>query len=265
MMRPPIATAAGRTWVLLRGLTRDSRHWGRFVGELQAAFPQDRIVPLDFAGNGARYAERSAIRVADMVEQARAGLSHKGIRQPVYLLALSLGAMVAVEWANRHREEVAAMVLLNTSLRPYSTFFQRLRPAIYGPILARMALPATPLDWEQTILRLTSNRPDIAILPQWAAWRAACPVRRSNALRQLLAAARYRAPPGPLPVPTLVLASARDRLVSADCSRTLARHGRADCVLHDWAGHDLPLDDGPWVVRQTARWLAEKAGPSEAT
>lgn len=254
--------AHGRTWVLLRGLTRDSRHWGPFVGELAAGFPQDRILALDLPGNGRRFRERSAARVADMVEQARAQWRDLANGQPVHLLALSLGAMVAVEWACRYPDEVAAMVLVNTSLRPYSAFFERLRPASYGPILARMATRSTAVDWEETVLRLTSNRPDDAVLARWAAWRSDCPVSRSNAVRQLLAAARYRVPPGPLPVPSLILASIQDRLVSVNCSRALARQGRASCVLHEWAGHDLPLDDGAWVVRQVAAWLTANPGAS---
>ncbi|KGF78004.1 hydrolase, partial [Massilia sp. JS1662] len=40
------------SWVLMRGLTRESGHWGTFMGKLQARFPDDRIVALDLPGNG---------------------------------------------------------------------------------------------------------------------------------------------------------------------------------------------------------------------
>jgi len=38
-------------------------------------------------------------------------------------------------------------------------------------------------------------------------------------------------------------------------------------ALHPWSGHDLTLDDGPWVAEQVARWLAAKhaTGLSEPT
>ena len=76
-----------------------------------------------------------------------------------------------------------------------------------------------------------------------------------NALRQLLAAARYSAPEAPPPVPVLLLASARDQLVSPNCSRTLARRWGVPLAMHPSAGHDLPLDDGPWVAAEIRRWL----------
>ena len=55
---------------------------------------------------------------------------------------MSLGAMVAVDWAARHPEELAGCVLINTSLRPFSPWYQRLRPANYGALL-RPAVRAT--------------------------------------------------------------------------------------------------------------------------
>jgi len=51
------------------------------------------------------------------------------------------------------------------------------------------------VQWETEVLRLTSNHVSAdEVLSDWLAYRRANPVARSNALRQLLAAARYRAP-----------------------------------------------------------------------
>ena len=89
-----------------------------------------------------------------------------------------------------------------------------------------------------------------------AAYRRENPVAIGNALRQLCAAARYRAPlvrPSP---PLLVLSSLGDALVDSACSRQLAQRWQLDHAVHPSAGHDLPLDDGAWVVSQVTRWLA---------
>ena len=53
----------------------------------------------------------------------------------------------------------------------------------------------------------------------------------------------------------LVLASAADALVDPRCSQRVAQAW--GCVLrtHPSAGHDLPLDDGEWVVREVSAWL----------
>jgi pimeloyl-ACP methyl ester carboxylesterase len=189
-----------------------------------------------------------------MVADCRLQLALRHIAPPYHLLAMSLGAMVAVAWAQSQPREVAAQVLINTSLRPFSPFFQRLRPANFAPLL-RLLMGAAPQDWERAVLRLTSRGGREAVLPDWLALRSTHPVSRSNALRQLLAAARYHAPAHPPRAPTLLLASAQDQLVSVQCTLALARQWGCAHRIHPTAGHDLPLDEGPWVAEQVREWF----------
>ncbi|WP_367848055.1 alpha/beta fold hydrolase [Rhodoferax sp. WC2427] len=239
------------TWIFLRGLVRESGHWGAFIPQFENALPGCEVVALDLPGNGSLYPHASPTRVQDMVAHCRAELDRRWLPPPYHLLGMSLGAMVAVAWSAAHPDEVAAQVLINTSLRPFSPFYQRLRPRNYGLLLRLVLTGASPEDWERGILRITSNGGHDAVLPQWQALRAQHPVTRTNALRQLLAAARYRAPAA-LATPTLLLASAQDQLVSVACSRALARQWQCRLQVHPTAGHDLPLDDGDWVARQIA-------------
>jgi pimeloyl-ACP methyl ester carboxylesterase len=242
------------TWILLRGLTRESRHWGAFVNQFQQALPHQTVVTLDLAGNGRLNHQRSASRVEDMVLDCRLQLALRHIAPPYHLLAMSLGAMVGVAWAQSHPEEVAAQVLINTSLRPFSPFYQRLRPANYARLL-RLLMVAAPQDWERAILQMTSRGGQEAVLPHWLALHHSHPVRRLNALRQLLAATRYAAPAHTLRTPTLLLGSAQDQLVSVQCTLALARQWACDHRIHPTAGHDLPLDEGPWLAEQVREWL----------
>lgn len=248
----------GRTpWILLRGLMRDQRHWGAFPQQLVAALPDARVVPVDLPGNGALHAMRSPDTVEAMADHVRAQLWRQGLRPPYHLLAMSLGAMVTVAWAQRHPAEVAAAVLINTSLRPYSRFHERLQPVAW-PTLLRLALGApSPATVEAAILRLTTRNPAAAeVLPDWIAWRQRHPVRRGNALRQLWAAARFRAAEAAPVPPMLLLNGAADRLVSPRCSARLASAWALPLRTHPDAGHDLPLDDGDWVAAQIADWGA---------
>ena len=249
------------TWILLRGLTRETRHWGNFPAQLQAALPTAAIHALDLPGNGSLHRMTSPWRIEATAAWCRAEAARHGLPPPYHLLAMSLGAMVAVAWAAAAPDAVAAAVLINTSLRPYSPFHQRLRPASYATLL-HLALPQGDRAHEAAVLKLTSRRAgaDDELLTDWSRWRRQHPVSRANALRQLLAAARYRAPAA-APVPMLLLAGAQDGLVNPECSRRLARAWGMPLVEHPTAGHDLPLDDRPWVAAQTGRWWAERPAP----
>ena len=244
-----------KTWIFLRGLTRQKGHWGDFFDHFQHTFPSGKVIALDMAGNGNLNQQISPWTVQDMVAHCRTQLDLRKIAPPYHVLAMSLGAMVAVQWAHAYPQEIAANVLINTSMRPFSPFYQRLRPAYYAALLKLIVLGAKPITWERTILQITSNRARVEVLPHWLALREKNPVSSANALRQLVAAARFHALTTPPLNPTLLLASKRDRLVSVECSKALASQWQCPLRLHPGAGHDLPLDDGPWVATQVRDWM----------
>lgn len=250
-------------WILLRGLMREQRHWGAFPAQLAQALPGAQIVTPDLPGNGVRHAQRSPTRVAQMVDSLRHELQARGMAPPYHVLALSLGGMAAVHWASQYPQELARCVLINTSMRPYSPFYQRLRWQNYPTILQQL-LTGGVAQQEAMILRLTStlggDAGRAALLQRWIAYQREYPVTQANALRQLLAAARFRAPATRPAPPTLILASQGDRLVDHRCSLRLAAAWDSPYRLHPSAGHDLPLDDGPWVAQAIADWLAERSG-----
>jgi pimeloyl-ACP methyl ester carboxylesterase len=244
-------------WIFLRGLTRERRHWGDFPAVFREAIPAAEIVAPDLPGNGTLNALRSPAAIGAMVEHCRNALREQGIRPPYFLLAMSLGAMVAAEWAARHPEDLSGCVLIGTSFGGISPFHQRLRPRNYATLLG-LALPGmNDAAREAAVLRLTSNLAENRdrIVQDWSAWRREHPVSRANALRQLWAAARYRLPAQRPAVPMLVLAGAGDALVDPACSRELARRWQTGYAEHPAAGHDLPLDDGAWVARQVREWM----------
>jgi len=247
--------SAPRAWILLRGLTREARHWGDFAEQLRDGAGETRAI--DLPGNGVLASHRSPLAVDAYVAAVRREV---GARGPYRVLAMSLGAMVATAWAIRYPDEVAQLALVNTSMRPYSRAHERLRPAAWAP-LARVAL-----HWrddgdddgdaaERLIHALTCNRRDTlaADLARWRAIRASAPVSRANALRQLVAAARFEV--GGVPrCPVLVLSSRGDRLVNPACSARLAGVWRATHAEHPWAGHDLPHDDPQWLGDALRAW-----------
>ena len=244
-------------WVLLRGLAREARHWGDIKELFQQTFPIEKITLQDLAGNGVFYSQRSSSSEGAMVEFAREQLASGSVKPPYRLLAMSLGAMVACEWAARYPQEIERLVLINTSMRPFSHAAQRLRPSTW-PYLAAMALRWRDAQFaEQTIFDLTCQRTNTRSIDE-AAWlniRATAPVSVVNVWRQLLAAARHQAAPLPPGCPVLLLSSRLDALVNPICSHQLATAWQAEYRQHPLAGHDLPHDDARWVCQQIAAWL----------
>lgn len=246
------------TWVLLRGLMREVRHWGEFPMQFQHATGAQNVVTLNFPGNGNLYAQSSPVSVAEMAQHCRAQLKQLGYAPPYRVLALSLGAMVAAEWGQQQPDEIEKLVLINTSLAPHNPFYHRLRPANY-PALIRFLIYGSTAQREDLILRLTSTQKRSAqqrnaLLEQWIGYAREYPVARANILRQLRAAISYRAAATAPPVPVLLLAGQQDRLVNVKCSLALAQRWGCAIKLHPAAGHDLPLDDGIWVTQQIQEW-----------
>jgi pimeloyl-ACP methyl ester carboxylesterase len=252
------------TWVFLRGLMRESRHWGQFTAQFLAELPTSTIITLDFPGNGSLHASTSTSTVEAMAEHCRDQLQHAGHAPPYNVLALSLGAMVAVAWAERYPRELEKMVLINTSLAPHNPFYQRLRPTNY-PSLFRFLIQGSLAEREALILRITSSQ--VAkdhtrakeILREWQSYAEEYPIARKNIVRQLLAAMRYRAPATAPAVPMLLLTGLQDNLVNPECSLTLAKKWACAIKTHPGAGHDLPLDDGEWVAKTIKEWLSDIA------
>ena len=243
-------------WVLLRGLTREARHWGELPGRLGSGLPDARVRALDLPGNGARWRQRSPTSIGPMMEASRATLKSAGADPPYVLVGMSLGAMAAMAWAAAHPDEVIGVVLINTSGRALSPWFRRLRWQRL-PMLLRILATRDRLARERLVLRLTSRHPPQPVAPlieSWAVWSREHPVSVANAFRQLLAAARFSGARPPTQVPVLVLAAAQDALVDPACSLALARAWGAALRLHPTAGHDLPLDDSGWVAAQIASW-----------
>ncbi|WP_211461854.1 alpha/beta fold hydrolase [Collimonas silvisoli] len=254
-------------WVFLRGLMRETRHWGKFPELFRSMVPEADITLLDLPGNGSLHALKSPMRVEQMTDSCRRQLLSQHIAPPYYLLALSLGGMVATDWAARYPDEVDGCVLLNTSLRPVSPFYRRLRPRNYPALLALGLLGLHKRNvgrQESLLLRLTSNQcaQQAEVLADWISYQRDHPVTYRNALRQLCAAIRYRAPAHAPPPPLLILASGADRLIDPRCSQQLAHRWQASLATQASAGHDLPLDAGHWVAEQVRDWLASSSHAS---
>jgi pimeloyl-ACP methyl ester carboxylesterase len=242
-------------WVFLRGLVRESAHWDDFPSRFAENIPGARVHLVDLPGTGKLWQQASPLTLDKIVEAVRGeALAQMGMREgqgikPYYLLSISLGGMVAVEWAHRHPSELAGAVMINTSLRGFSPLHCRLSWRCWS-LLARIVTTADIAERERLILRLTSAlaEPPAELIASRVAIQRRHPVTAGNMFRQLWAAARYLPPIEKPAIPLLLLNSLGDRMVDPDCTEAIAEFWGVACKTHSWAGHDVPLDDSAWVI-----------------
>lgn len=251
------------SWLLLRGLGRERRHWYEFPELLRELVAPEPVFLLDLAGMGTEHRRlplpsvpwlaRDVARRAAQLANSTGGASEPGAWS---LIGLSLGGMVALELCWLWGQRVARAIVINSSSSITSPV-ARLQPrALRG--LGQALMARDPLVRESHVLELTSELSVPArrtYAERAAAWATSAPATRGAFFSQLCAAARF-APPsaGSLSAELCFLGSRRDRLVNPACSRDLARRYAAPYLEHPWAGHDLALDDPAWICQRVARF-----------
>ncbi|MCB1111071.1 MAG: alpha/beta hydrolase [Chlamydiales bacterium] len=244
-----------RRWVLVRGVGHEAGHWLDFPSLLQRAFPEDRFHFIDIPGSGKFFKKKVSIKLEELAEHVRS----EALQQdppPFTILSLSLGGMLAYEWADKHPEEIEAMVLINTSFSPFSPALKRFRwqivPKFVWSLFQRRAESR-----EAMFLDISSNKIEgrKKIVIHRVAIRKKHPVTVSTILRHLFAAKFYPGGSTPPKVPTLILSSIADRLCDPSCSRNIEKAWRVPHHIHPWAGHDLTLDDPEWAIEQIKSWI----------
>ncbi len=247
-----------RTWILLRGLAREKGHWGAFTEQMAARFPDDEILPLDLPGAG-EFRDVTAPRTMNQIyEFVRARAVERAKMQNSFsLIAISLGGMVALEWMRQKPEDLAECVLINTSSKALSPFFERLRWQVWKSVVS-ILMTGTPRERESKLVDLLINSAEARnkALPLWIRLATEHPIRYKNVIHQLMAAAQFNdLPPENCATPTLVLCGLGDRFVDPSCSLALAEKMNWPVKRHPWGGHDLTWDDPDWVISQIQAWL----------
>lgn len=236
---------------LFRGLIREKRHWGSFLVHLKETFPEALITTIDIPGAGDYYTSPSPLSIRGMVEQMRQDyLKFKTPNEDSHLVAISLGGMISVEWLKHYPNDFDRATLINTSFGGISPLHHRLLPEAFLFLLKVPVLKGRPK--ESRILELVSNHKDVFndTLDMWEGIQKERPVSLPNTFRQLFAGACFKVGNFVPPIPVQLLASTKDRMVSINCSRAIARKWNLSLEEHPTGGHDLTVDDPKWVAEQ---------------
>lgn len=245
-------------WIFLRGLAREAGHWGEFPQAFEAAMPGVKVIAVDLPGAGKNYGSECPLSVPEITEYVRREVKRDNqVTGAISLLSVSLGGMIAMEWMHRYPDELKRSVLINTSVASLTPFYKRLRWQAMPRFFTARA-KKDRVDTESVILSLISRRRDIhpEVAQEWAQIAHQRPVSPQAALRQLYAAFRYKGIENPPPIPTLVVVGLGDELVDPCCSEDIHQAWGWPIVRHPWAGHDLTLDDGDWVIDQVKKWVS---------
>lgn len=238
---------------MVRGLARETRHWGVFIPNIQKSFPDAVIHPLEIPGTGRLKHQTSPTSIDDYVQILRQQyLYNITENDDCKIIGLSLGGMMAAHWLAHYPQDFSAAVLINTSGR-ISTISKRLK--ITGGLRLLMALcHRDPFRREKKLASLLCNLADQdKTAHDWAQISKTAPVSLLNFLRQFYAAATFKLPANNV-VETLILCSRRDRLVSYESSGDIAFLWQKEYFCHDEAGHDLTTDDPNWCIEQLRSW-----------
>jgi len=245
---------------LLRGLVREKAHWGTFARDLQNAFPRDSVHTPEIPGVGAFHRQTSPSNFDEMIEFMRAPrVGHFSGNEENLLLAMSLGGMIARRWMERYPGDFRQVVLVNTSFKGLNPLHHRLRPASMLRFVRIFFTPGAEAR-ERAIVRMVSNESARyeAVVREWVEIQKRRPVSRRSFLNQILAALSFRPSLSRPDARLLILAGRGDRLCDPRSSETIHRAWGGTLVMHPRAGHDLPLDDAPWMIDRIREWLGQE-------
>lgn len=250
-----------KNWLFLRGLAREKRHWGDFPEKVSELFPDSKNHFLELPGVGSKIDFKVPTSIKGYSNQLREEWLYLKKENPGTwgIFAISMGGMIAMDWCARFPQDMTSLILINSSGGDLSPPHHRFSPQAFGMVL-KLFFKENYQEREEAILKLTTNHFDIneEVVKKYALFSKESPIKRKSFLKQMYAASKFKVPQS-IPIPLLFLASKEDHLANYKCSETLSKHLKAPLSLHPTAGHDLPLDDGTWILEEVKKFLERES------
>jgi pimeloyl-[acyl-carrier protein] methyl ester esterase len=246
-------------WLLLRGLSRNHKHWLDFKDRAQAALPASKIHFIDLPGFGQNANQAAPLSISqntqivrEQWQQLKSRGSKQEFLQPWGVLALSFGGVVALDWISKN-EDFQSALIVNTSLSNFSSASERFNFAALSPILIRLGIAE---EREKLILQLISNNSQrrMELESNWLKASEVYPISLRNTLRQLWAARQFTLDLSLASkiksTHVTVIASEFDRLVSSSCSKKISKKLDLKLKIDFESGHDIPIDNPEFLIAE---------------
>ena len=239
--------------LMIRGLGRGTEHWGKFPNLIEQKL-NHQTYTMDVPGMDSK-TKKAPISILEITDQMRQEWKKLDQSQPWSIIAISLGGMIALDWAARYPDDFAKVITINTSSRDQSGIFERLSPFALKTFF-NVAREKNPYRREKQILNLvfTTTKPTEELINLWVAATAKTNFKVKTVIKQLWAASHFKLPKK-INSPLLVLAGKGDKLASYTCSEKIAKHFGADFKLHESSGHDIPIDAPDWLIQEIGSFL----------
>ncbi|RMB62009.1 alpha/beta fold hydrolase [Tessaracoccus antarcticus] len=261
------------TMLCVHGNPTWSYVWRRF---LSAARPGWRVIAVDQLGMGFSEDPRGSLAhprtLAQRVEDLSRLTDALQLSGPVVAVGHDWGGIIASGWALRHRDQLAGLVLANTSVHhDFSSGLPTpLRPAraladltcVRTPLFVRAATalsrPRLPRDVRDAFAAPYRYPADRRFVGQFVADIPAEPTHPSRPALEHIARGLTS-----LDVPVLLLRGPADPVFSEAHLRDLhARMPHADIHRYEGAGH-LVTEDAPRTANDTWAWIAARVEDGE--
>lgn len=245
--------------ILLRGLVRESRHWGDVPSRVQEDLPELEVITPNIPGVGNFNHITSPNNFDDMIHFVRKNYQSELNDGGHIILAMSLGGMLAKRWSELYPKDFQTMILVNTSYKGINPLYHRLQPKGMLQFI-KLFLTGDVTQRELGIIKLISNAKERypEVHAAWCEIQKKSPVSKKSFINQIKAALTFNPDTAAPKARLLILAGAKDRLCNVACSKKLHELWKGDLIIHPTAGHDIPIDDAKWFIEQVTKFVRAK-------
>jgi pimeloyl-ACP methyl ester carboxylesterase len=234
---------------LIIGLSKESEHWDDdFIEYLKKSYGIDEndLVKMDIPGSGVLLDQKTPDSLKEIARKMRAHYHNKIDRSKKRIcISVSLGAMIAMEWACMFKEDFEQVVFVNASFTGISPVYKRVQPKAILMFI-KIFCTINAVKKEQRILALCSNKEGVRKknLSKWVTISKTRPVKKGNLIRQVISGALNNPSQG-ASAGLLFIGAKHDRLAHYSCSVAAHKKWGGDFVLIDdpSVGHGVHIDD----------------------